>query len=107
LVGVNELVIPPEEEEPIPIHEVPRETGELTIRRLREFKASRNTENTKESLYRLYENAKKGEKFNLMPSTIEAVRNNATIGEIWGTIRIANGLSYDPFNVIGSPFKYM
>jgi methylmalonyl-CoA mutase N-terminal domain/subunit len=53
----------------------------------------------------LYQNAKKGDRFNLMPSIIEAVSVYATAGETIGVIRKARGLAYDPFNVIECPFE--
>jgi methylmalonyl-CoA mutase N-terminal domain/subunit len=105
VVGVNELVIPPEEEERIQISEVHPDTSEAIVKNLKEFKARRNIEKVKESMQQVYNDAQKGEKFNLIPAIIEAVRNNATIGEIWGAIRLGNNLTYDPFNMIECPFK--
>jgi methylmalonyl-CoA mutase N-terminal domain/subunit len=29
---------------------------------------------------------------------------DATIAEVWGTVRVASGLPYDPFRVLDSPF---
>jgi methylmalonyl-CoA mutase N-terminal domain/subunit len=105
-IGVNELVIPPEEEEPIQIQEVPQVTTEAIVRQLREFKERRDLEKLQNSLQMVYRDAQKGEKFNLMPSMIEAARSDATLGEIWGAIRLGNGLSYDPFDMIESPFEF-
>ena len=105
-IGVNELVIPSEEEEPIQIQEIPRTTTEAIVRRLQEFKARRNMDRLKDSLQAIYRDALKGGKFNLMPALIEAARNDATMGEIWGAIRMGNGLSYDPFNMIEPPCKF-
>jgi len=53
----------------------------------------------------LYEDSRKENKYNLMPSIIEAVKAYATAGEIMGVIRMGRGLSYDPFNMIGCPFS--
>ena len=41
---------------------------------------------------------------NACPSILEAVRAYATLGEIMGTIRLAYGYSYDPFEMLGYPF---
>jgi hypothetical protein len=38
-----------------------------------------------------------------MPAIIDAVKAYATAGEIMGVIRLARGLSYDPFNLIACP----
>jgi methylmalonyl-CoA mutase N-terminal domain/subunit len=37
---------------------------------------------------------------------IDALIADASIGEVWGTVRVANGLPYDPFRAIESPFTY-
>ena len=56
-------------------------------------------------LAQLHADAQKGDRFNLMPSIIEAVKVYATAGEISGVIRLGRGLSYDPFNMIECPFR--
>ena len=48
----------------------------------------------------------KGDRYNLMPSIIEAVKAYATAGEIIGVIRKARGLSYDPLGIIDCPFDF-
>jgi methylmalonyl-CoA mutase N-terminal domain/subunit len=35
---------------------------------------------------------------------IDALKADATIGEVWGTIRVAHGYPYDPFRAIEAPF---
>jgi hypothetical protein len=54
----------------------------------------------KAKIQQLYTDAQKGDRFNLMPSIVEAVEAYATSGEVIGTIRKARGLNYDPFNMI-------
>ncbi len=49
---------------------------------------------------------KKEDRYNLMPSIIEAVKAYATAGEIMGVIRKARGLSYDPLETIDCPFDF-
>jgi methylmalonyl-CoA mutase, N-terminal domain len=104
VVGVNKLVIPPEQDFEIPIKEVKAEDSEKIARRLEEWKKSRNLTSIHGSLFELYKDAKKDNRYNLMPSIIEAVKNYATAGEVMGVIRKARGLSYDPFNMIDCPF---
>jgi len=106
IIGVNKLAIPPEEDFEIPIQEVNPEDSERIARRMEEWKKTRNAGLIEDSLSQLYEDAKKEDKFNLMPSIIEAVKAYATAGEVVGIIRMARGLSYDPFNMINCPFKF-
>jgi methylmalonyl-CoA mutase N-terminal domain/subunit len=106
IIGVNKLAIPPEEDFEIPIQEVNPEDSERIARRMEEWKKTRNIGLIEENLSQLYEDAKKEDEFNLMPSIIEAVKAYATAGEVVGVIRLARGLSYDPFNMINCPFKF-
>jgi methylmalonyl-CoA mutase N-terminal domain/subunit len=57
------------------------------------------------SVRRLHADARKGERYNLMPAIIDAVKAYATAGEIMGVIRLARGLNYDPFKLIRCPFE--
>jgi len=106
IIGVNKLVIPPEEDFEIPIQEVKPEDSEKIARRMEEWKKTRNMGPIEESLSQLYEDAKKEDRYNLMPSIIEAVKAYATAGEVMGVIRQARGLSYDPFNMIECLFNF-
>ena len=36
---------------------------------------------------------------------VEAVKAYATAGEVFGVIRLARGLSYDPFDMVQCPFE--
>ena len=40
-----------------------------------------------------------------MPSIIDAVSSHAIIGEIMGTLRLAYGQPYDPYEMIQPPFR--
>lgn len=104
IVGVNELVIPPEEDFEIPIQEVQATDSEKIARRMEDWKKTRNVPLLEERLRQLYSDAKKEDKYNLMPSIIEAVKAYATAGEVMGIIRQARGLSYDPLEMIDCPF---
>ncbi|HEY6003054.1 MAG TPA: methylmalonyl-CoA mutase family protein [Anaeromyxobacter sp.] len=104
VVGVNHLVIPPEEDFEIPIQEVHAADCEGIARRMEGWKKTRDQDAIRSRLVRLHEDARKGERFNLMPAIIDAVKVYATSGEIVGVIRKARGLSYDPLNVIECPF---
>ena len=105
VVGVNHLVIPPEEDFDIPIQEVHAGDSASIADRMAEWKKSRDLPLLSERITQLFSDAKKGERFNLMPSIIAAVKAYATSGEVLGVIRKARGLSYDPFNMIDCPFN--
>ena len=104
IVGVNHLAIPAEEDFEIPIQEVHEADSEAIAKRMEEWKKTRDLALVSERLTQLYADAGKGDRFNLMPSIIEAVKAYATAGEVMGVMRKARGLSYDPFNVIDCPF---
>ncbi|MDI6795167.1 MAG: methylmalonyl-CoA mutase family protein, partial [bacterium] len=73
------------------------EKRENEIRRLRE---TRDKKKVKDALETLREEAAKGEEHNLIPLIMNSLRANATLGEILGTIRVANGTTYDPYEVL-------
>ena len=104
IVGVNELVIPSEEDFEIPIQEVKAADSEDIAIRMEAWKKTRNIALIAEKMFQLYMDAKKGERYNLMPPIIEAVKAYATAGEIIGVIRQARGLKYDPLETINCPF---
>jgi methylmalonyl-CoA mutase, N-terminal domain len=106
IVGVNELVIPPEEDFRIPIQELKPSDSEAIARRMEEWKKTRNIPLVKETLEQLHSDAGKGDRYSLMPSIIEAVKAYATAGEIIGVIRKARGLTYDPLKMIECPFDF-
>lgn len=104
IVGVNDLVIPPEEDFQIPIQELKTSDSEEIARRMEEWKKTRNMPLINQKIAQLYGDSKKEDTYNLMPSIIEAVKAYATAGEIIGVIRKARGLSYDPLQAIDCPF---
>ena len=106
VVGVNHLAIPPEEELfEIPVQEIEASDSEAIARRMAEWKQTREMAPVEASLRRLHADARKGDRFNLMPAIIEAVKAYGTAGEIIGVIRLARGLNYDPFDMIRCPFE--
>lgn len=104
IVGVNHLAIPAEEDFEIPIQEVHAADSEAIARRMEKWKKTRDLPLVAQRLTQLHADAGKGDRFNLMPSVIAAVKAYATAGEVMGVIRKARGLSYDPFNMIDCPF---
>ncbi|MFQ5853958.1 MAG: methylmalonyl-CoA mutase family protein, partial [Candidatus Binatia bacterium] len=104
VVGVNTFVQPPETETPGGVLRIASETEEEMVRRLRELKQTRDQARLRKSIEELRRHAEMGEKENLMPRVIDAVKADASIAEVIGTIRQANGLSYDPLGMVQSPF---
>jgi methylmalonyl-CoA mutase N-terminal domain/subunit len=106
VVGVNHLVIPQEDDFEIPIQEVHTEDSAEIADRMAAWKPTRDQALLKSTLTQLYQDGKKGDRFNLMPSIVDAVKAYATAGEVMGTIRLARGLTYDPFDMITCPYAY-
>jgi len=109
IVGLNEFVVPKEQEVPIRVGrdrslEEQIATSERREREIRELKEKRDKQATKRALEDLWAEAEKGERHNLIPAIKRALKADATAGEIIGTIRKAYGYSYDPFNMIDYPF---
>ena len=101
-VGVNAFIDPSEKDVEPEVHRHPEGTAEAQLERLREVKSSRNGEKVKKDLEKLREVAEAKDGVNLMPFIIEAVKDYATVGEIFGTIRQAYGYDYDPASEAGS-----
>jgi methylmalonyl-CoA mutase, N-terminal domain len=104
VVGVNELVIPPEEDDEIPIQSVEASDSEEIAKRMENWRKTRDIPVLKDKIAQLHDGARKGDKCNLMPSIIEAVKAYGTAGEIMGVIRMAHGFHYDPLEMIDCPF---
>jgi methylmalonyl-CoA mutase N-terminal domain/subunit len=109
IVGLNEFVIPKEQEVPIRVgRDRPLEeqiaTSEKREEEIKRLKETRDKARTKNALENLRSEAKEGERHNLILAIKQALKAEATLGEILGVIREANGASYDPFNMIQYPF---
>jgi methylmalonyl-CoA mutase N-terminal domain/subunit len=92
VVGVNKYVIP--EEIPIAVLKIDAALEERQIQRVRKMKRERNGIAVKEALGRVSEACRSEE--NLMEPICEAVRREATVGEISDIFRIEFGVYKDP-----------
>ena len=101
LVGVNEFV--PETEPQPQRFKFDRRNTEAHIQRFIKLKQQRNNAQLQQKLQALYKTAQSGANFH--QAMIDALIADGSIGEVWGTVRQAYGYSYDPFNVIQSPFS--
>jgi len=104
VVGVNEFTIHPEEDIQGEYHKTPSGVIDRRVASLKELRETRDNPRTGETLKRLREVAEKKDGENLLPYIIDAVKAYATTGETLGTIRMAFGYSYDPFEVLEHPF---
>ncbi len=102
MVGRNDFV-PGEEEQPKRFT-FDKENTRKHIARFIEMKKTRDNDLLQDKLRKLYLIAQGDDNFH--QAMIDAFVADGTIGEVWGTVRMANGLSYDPFHVIESPFSF-
>jgi methylmalonyl-CoA mutase N-terminal domain/subunit len=92
VVGVNKYSVP--EEIPIATLKIDPEIEERQIQRVRKVKRERNSVAVKEALARVSEACRSGE--NLMEPICEAVRRDATVGEVCDIFRTEFGVYTDP-----------
>ncbi len=92
VVGVNKYSIP--EEIPIEVLKIDKELEERQIQRVRKMKRERDSVAVREALRRVAEACRNGE--NLMEPICDAVRNDATVGEISDIYRAEFGVYKDP-----------
>ena len=104
VVGVNDFVIPPEEDMESDVHKISGEAERTQVEGLKALRKTRDNDKVKETLLRLRGIAEKKTGENLLPSMIDAVKAYATIGEINGMVREAYGYHYDTMGVLESPF---
>ena len=92
VVGVNKYSVP--EEIPIATLKIDAAIEERQIQRVRKVKRERNSIAVKEALARVAEACRSGE--NLMEPICEAVRRDATVGEVSDIFRAEFGVYKDP-----------
>jgi methylmalonyl-CoA mutase, N-terminal domain len=102
MVGVNRFV--PANQEVPPRFQFDRAGIDTHIRRFVEMKATRDRALLDRRMDELYI-AARGQ-HNPHQQMIHALVADASIAEVWGTVRVAQGYPYDPFGAIESPFKY-
>jgi len=96
LVGLNRYR-DRDEKVSIPVFKVNPESERRQVQRLRELRMTRDTDAVARALAALEDAARRGE--NIIPTTIEAAKSYATLGEICDTLRKVYG-SYVPSTVI-------
>lgn len=100
LVGVNAFVRP-DEQRPARFSFDQSSIAEH-VKAFTEQKSVRDQAALGAAMRTLHDTAARGE--NCLGAMIDAFELDATIGEVWGTFRVALGYPYDPFGVLSSPF---
>jgi methylmalonyl-CoA mutase N-terminal domain/subunit len=100
LVGVNKFQ--PKTETPPKRFKFNQTHMATHLQRFKELKSGRDRSVLREKIDALYRVAHARE--NAHPAMIDALMADASIGEVWGTVRLATGFPYDPFRVLESPF---
>jgi methylmalonyl-CoA mutase, N-terminal domain len=102
LVGVNKYV---PDDDPAPTRfKFDRANTVLHLQRFADLKRQRDQTAWAASLKTLHGIARDGN--NPMQAMIDAFIADASIGEIWGTVRVAHGYPYDPYEHIVAPLDY-
>ncbi|MBW1820081.1 MAG: methylmalonyl-CoA mutase, partial [Deltaproteobacteria bacterium] len=101
-VGVNIFTSEPETETPLGVQRVSRVSTRKQIEDCIKLKETRDHQKVADAIKRLREDAE--EDRNTLPAMIEATRAFATTAELVGTVREVYGYSYDPMNILESPF---
>ena len=102
VVGVNAFI---KDSEPDPRRfTVERWRIERHLKRFAETKAARDPHQLQRRMDDVYAAVRAGGEFH--SALIEAFGADATIGEVWGTIRVAAGYRYDAFGALESPFGH-
>lgn len=101
-VGVNRFV--PKESTPPKRFSFDPARMRAHVQRFKERQAARDLSQLTPHMDALYQVARRRD--NSHPAMIDALIAGASIGEVWGTVRLANDLPYDPFRALQSPFDY-
>jgi len=101
-VGVNIFTSDPESETPLGVQRVSDVSTRKQIEDCTTLKKTRDHQRVSDAIERLGDDAKEGR--NIIPAMIEATKAFATTAEMMGTVREAFGYSYDPMNIVESPF---
>ena len=86
------------------VQRIPGQSADQQIADCKKLKQPRNFERVADAIKRLREDAE--ENRNTIPAMIEATKALATTAELMGTVREVFGYSYDPMNIIESPFNF-
>ncbi|HDJ28483.1 MAG TPA: methylmalonyl-CoA mutase [Proteobacteria bacterium] len=103
-VGVNIFTTEQETETPLGVQRVSSVSTRQQIKDCIKLKETRNHNKVFDAIKHLREDAE--ENRNTIPAMIKATEVFATTSELMGTVREAYGYSYDPLNILESPFDF-
>jgi methylmalonyl-CoA mutase N-terminal domain/subunit len=103
VVGVNDYIVPSEEDDMVPNYEIDTDAVNAYVSEIREFKENRDIQPLHQSLEALRNVLEEGKKTPI-PYIMKALRARATTGEVTGMYRMAKGYSYDPWDEVACPF---
>lgn len=79
----------------------PEEVRQKMVEEVKVFRASRNQEEVRQAIRKLYLDTKNGA--NISRAVIDGGKAGMTIGEVCGVVRMGYGLGYDSVNMIPTP----
>lgn len=79
----------------------PEEVRQKMVEEVKAFRASRNQEEVRQAIRKLYLDTKNGA--NISRAVIDGGKAGMTIGEVCGVVRMGYGLGYDSVNMIPTP----
>jgi len=103
VVGVNIFHTEQETKTPLGVQRIAGQSAQQQIEEVLALKNSRNRYKLTEAIKRLRDDAAAGK--NTLPAMIAATQAQATTAEMLGTVRQVFGYSYDPLEIIESPFQ--
>jgi len=102
VVGVNQFV---PENDPVPTRfRFDPTNTRIHLQRFSELKQQRDRTSWEAALRHLHDTARGGG--NCTQASIDALIADVTVGELWGTLRVANGYAYDPYGAVEAPIRY-
>ncbi len=102
VVGVNVFTSEPEKTTPLGVQRISKTSTKSQIEGVKKLKMARDPNRWKEAVARLRDDAAEGK--NTIPAMVEATKAFATTGEMLGAVREVFGYSFDPMNILDSPF---
>jgi methylmalonyl-CoA mutase N-terminal domain/subunit len=102
VVGVNIFTTEPEKTTPLGVQRVSEQSAAQQVDEVKKLKQTRDMAKLKEYIKRLRDDTEEGK--NVIPAMVEATKAFGTTGELLGTVRQVFGYSYDPMEIIESPF---
>lgn len=102
VVGQNIFVTEDETETPMDVQRIATESAKLQVEQCKKMKSNRDMGKLTKAIKRLRSDAEAGK--NTIRGMVEATKASASTSEIIGTVREVYGYTYDPMEIIESPF---